>query len=330
MNNYDIPFKITAKLSLPKLILTIFMSIFCLVAIAFAFIFMIEEDPVVGVSVIIVMFLFGSFLLYSLLLICIQKKMRIELTENYLKSVSFTGEKIIYWHEIDDISLSEVPCKFENKFVLSILLKKDRVKKTKNTFFNNINLLLGDTPSSFKITLEYYKNINIDSLLKTMTHLMNSNKTEFDVQTFISSNEEKQKDSALKGVLASTLLSIFCGIVYGISNYLFESNLAFIPLVSSIMIPSLFYTFYCKDNTKLWLRLILGLLCVTTVIIGLILTLLISSGLTLTFDLALRYLNLHLLNKTTNYISYIITAVICFPIGVFLKYPTNSLFTKNY
>jgi len=315
MEKYNLPF--CQKSSFKWYAITLFIfGIILFTAMAVLFPFLIPKDKfLVALIFSLCMLLLAVFFTYLLIYAGILKKFYIEMTFEYISYFVLFQRKKAYWKDIYQAQLYE----FNGNTVAAVLLNKDRNKIRKRTILNNFNSLYGVPQYSFQIPLMYFDEINPDKLLRTIGEQIN--KDEIIEATINNETEdfEEPSNSIVKAVLASILICLIIGAVYGYTIYKLEKNYMIIPILGCFLIISVFNKYYIEKSFSLIIRLLLGLICLIQLPIAVIAAITISEkiniSINLIFDITIQYFK-YLFQNPMNQIAFIIAAIICFVIGI--------------
>jgi hypothetical protein len=266
---------------------------------------------------------FSIFFLYIWLYTGIFKKQYLELTDDYIRIRTAFGTKTIKWNQVQDIQVFTQ----SHNTMLGIILK-EKARKRKETFWNLINDMFGGM-FSVRIPLSQFPDIDIEKLYSTMINKLiklNENSTNAisdNVDSYSVKPDVELSNNYLIILIKLLLLSIGMGLVYGLSIYIFKSNIVIIPIFGSIAIIYFYSKLYKEQKINILTRIIVGLICALQVFIGVIFTIFLESK--LSFDIN------NLANITKQYFGYLIIhpveqgiiifiSILCFGYGAFQGY----------
>ncbi|HEY8890297.1 MAG TPA: hypothetical protein VIM70_08580 [Clostridium sp.] len=218
----------------------------------------------------ILMLFCGSFTLllnlvfaYMLIYGVILKKFYIEITTEYLKVLLPFKSKTTYWKEIYNAGMYES----SNNLIITILLKKDKDRKTKRTILNNLNLLFGLAPCSFQIPLLFFKDIDGEEVLSIIVKQIDKNY----ISNLISTETYKKRtESIIKAIITSIICFVILEIIYGFTLYMLNVNYIVIPLLGCFVILSGFNKYYLEKSFNIFVRLWVGFICLIQIPVAII------------------------------------------------------------
>ena len=225
-----------------------------------------------------------------------------------------------YWTDIYNVEVYT----YNNNPMLSFLLTRDLNKKTRPSISNNLNALLGMPPTSFQISLNLFKDIDIEMIYTTIVNKLDTiPKNNNDMITEISNQiYEGSNNNLLKAIILSLIFTFTIGIIYGISLCFLESNYVIIPILGSFLIIAAFDKYYLEVSFSLPVRFLVGLICSLQVPISIISAVFIDLKLLLPhskLSIILKMVISDIKNIFYNpleYIVIIIIFIICFGMGL--------------
>lgn len=317
MEQYKIPFIQRSSLKLSMKLLFLFCSIFTVAVSMVFFILIMKDDLIMGLIFGLFMLILGIYFTYIFITAGLLKKFYIELTPEYIKASLPFKTHIAYWNQIYEAQVYN----FNHNTMLSILLDKDRNRKSRRTISNNFNSLYGVPPYSFQISLNLFNEVDIEKLLLTIgEHINNADKTGKVNIEALSEEQEEGNNSLIKAVLISMLFCIIMSAIYGFSIYKLEKNYVAIPLLGCFLIISGFNKYYLEETFNLFIRILAGFICLVQVPAAVIEEIILSEKIRFSLyniiDVAREYF-VYLFHNPSKQVAIIVVSLICFAIGIF-------------
>lgn len=268
MDTYTLPLYQKSSLKKSLKFLYLFFVLFFLILSILIFIFITKENPIMGIVFSLILLVLSIFFMYLFINIEILKKFQIEITYEYIKITTPFIKKFAFWKDIYNVQLYN----YQNNPMLSFLLIKDLNKKTKSSICNNLNSLLGIPPTSFQISLNLFKDIDMEKLYNTIVMQLDKvSVNDTNIITEISNNiYNRPNNNLIKSIILSFIFTFIIGIIYGLSIYKLESNYLIIPILGSLLIISVFNKYYLEKSFKLSIRCLVGFICSLQVPISII------------------------------------------------------------
>jgi hypothetical protein len=320
MEEYSLPFCQKSGLKKSLKLFYLFFILFFFALSILLFLFIMKDNLIIGIVLGLSSLMLSFFFIYLLITVEISKKFYIEITDEYIKFNSPFSKELALWTDIYNVQIYT----YNNNPMLSFLLIKDLNKKTKPTISNNLNALLGMPPTSFQISLNLFKDIDIEMLYNTIVkHLDKAPVNNTDMITEISNKVyEGSNNNLTKAIILSLSFTLIIGIIYGLSLYFLESNYVTIPIVGSFVIIAAFDKYYLETSFSLPIRCLVGFICSLQVHVSIIVMIFINLRILLPhskLSIILRMVIADLRNIIYNpleYILIIIILIICFGIGL--------------
>ncbi|MFR1708279.1 MAG: hypothetical protein ACLSV2_05215 [Clostridium sp.] len=320
MTEYTIPFYRKSSLNKKLKSLYLFFIVFLASLSLFFFFFFKESNSFIELFFGVFLLLISSLFLYLYITIDVLNKFYIEISDEYIKVVSPFKKEMAYWTDIYNVEVYT----YNNNPMLSFLLTRDLNKKTRPSISNNLNALLGMPPTSFQISLNLFKDIDIEMIYTTIVNKLDTiPKNNNDMITEISNQiYEGSNNNLLKAIILSLIFTFTIGIIYGISLCFLESNYVIIPILGSFLIIAAFDKYYLEVSFSLPVRFLVGLICSLQVPISIISAVFIDLKLLLPhskLSIILKMVISDIKNIFYNpleYIVIIIIFIICFGMGL--------------
>jgi hypothetical protein len=320
MTEYTIPFYKKSSLNKKLKLLYLFFIVFFAALSLFFFFISKESNSFIEIIFGVFLLITSCLFLYLFITIDVLNKFSIEITNEYIKFFSPFSRKMAYWTDIYNVEVYS----YNNNPMISFLLTKDLNKKTKPSISNNLNALLGMPPASFQISINLFKDIDIEMIYNTISKQLDSTpKNNNDIIAEISNQVyEGSSNNLPKAILLSLIFSFTIGIIYGLSLYFLESNYVLIPILGSFLIIAAFDKYYLETSFSLPIRCLVGLICSLQVPISIISAIFIDLKLLLPrskLSIILKMVISDIKNIFYNppeYIVIIIISIVCFCIGL--------------
>jgi len=317
VNQYNILFYQKSSFKWYTIMACLYLFLFSLAGCVFFFLNITGEDYILMLFCGLLMLLLNLASAYMLIYGAILKKFYIEITTEYLKvSLPFKSKKS-YWKEIYSAGMYEP----RNGLNITILLEKDKDRKTKRSISNNLNLMFGLPPCSFQIPLMIFRDIDDEKLLSIIVKQINKNYISnlINIETY-----KEPTESIIKAIITSILCFIILEIIYGCTIYMFNINFIEIPIIGCFVILSGFNKYYLEKSFNIFVRLWVGFICLIQIpvaIIGVSLVdIIMQLGLITITDVYNFTYNcfLEFIHNPSEQTEIIIFAMICFFIGALI------------
>lgn len=328
MAEYEIPFYRKSSLNKKLKLLYLFFIVFLAALSLFFFFIFKESHSFIEIFGGVFLLLTSILFLYLFITIDILNKFSIEITNEYIKVISPFSKKMAYWTDIYNVEVYV----YNNNPMLSFLLTKDLNKKTRPSISNNLNALSGMPPTSFQISLNLFRDIDIEMLYNTIAKQLGAIPKNTDAMITEISNQvyESQSSNLPKAIMLSFVFTFIIGIIYGISLYFLESNYIIIPILGSFLVIVAFDRYYLEESFDLLIRCLVGLICSLQVPIAIVSTIFIDLKLLLPHSKLSTILEMVILEiknifyHPLEYIVIIIIFIICFIIGLINGKPSKK------
>lgn len=272
VEEYSIPYKQYSRLKPAYHVL----YLFCTVLFIGLFFLFIKEKGIEAIFFKIFSITFFLLFLSMWIFLGIIRKAYVELTEDAIKIRSFFKTSIINWKDIFDIGVYK-----QGYNTMFGIITKAKAKKRKDYFLTLLNDLFAG-PYSAAIALGLYPDVDVERFYFTITNkvIEASNTPDGDLQSDVKSyevSEEEQKGSFIMALIKCFFVSFGAGTLYGISLYVFKTNVILIPLLIYIAIIYVYHKNYKEQKVNFIFRILIGFVCAAHVFVGVILLFFLST-----------------------------------------------------
>jgi hypothetical protein len=319
---YELPYKQNCRLKLSTHILYIVLIVFFTLG---AFFFPTDDSEALVLKVFFT--LFTLFFLLLWLYMGILKKSYLEITNEYIKTISLFGSKTITWDKAADVSIYK-----QNHNTMIGIITKEKLSKRKDSLGTLFSDLFGGT-FSLAISLMIYPDIDIERLYLTISNRIDSAIDKETIETPINltsediSNNQEYKDensSFFISLIKCVFASFAIGILYGYSMYLFNKNILLIPLIGSIIILYLYNKNYEERTVNFLFRILIGLTLTIQIFVADMLSIYLTMKLPLNSDYISEFLHYYFKYLfSVNGAIVLIIAFVLFVVGAFQGYQTR-------